>query len=430
MKTYIIAAVLTSLILLVSCSDTTNAIANRKEYQYNLELQNNTHTTYALNEIAFWKNKLKESPHQISWIGRLASANTLAFSATGIIDYLKEAESLLQEANERTQFKNAGFLRAIARNYISQHRFKEALQTLEKAVATQDDLTATHKMLFDVYLELGKDTLAKTTLETIKKEGDFDYYIRLAKWQDHKGKLQEAIYTLEKAARIATDANSKELKIWTYSNLADFYGHAGRIADAYQHYLKTLQLDPHNAYALKGIAWIAYAHDQNPEEALAIIDAILTKYSNPDLYVLKAEIATTLGDKDLKEQAEQSYEKLISKKGYGEMYNSYQILLLADQPDKHARAMQIAKREILNRATPSSYDLLAWVYYQQGNITKAAAIVEQQVYQKTFEPEAMYHMAEIFKAAGQTNKVVTLKKELQESYFELGPLLKVKIEKL
>ncbi len=68
----------------------------------------------------------------------------------------------------------------------------------------------------------------------------------------------------------AESRNSRELKIWTYSNLGDFYGHAGRIEDAYQSYIKTLELDPTNAYAKKGLAWIAYSNDNDADEALQI----------------------------------------------------------------------------------------------------------------------------------------------------------------
>ena len=98
--------------------------------------------------------------------------------------------------------EKAGIHRSIAKNYISQHRFKEALSHLEKANALGENKKGTQKMLFDVYMELGNYDLAEGMLTEIKDFKDFDYLIRLAKWNDHKGDLDTAIDLMEKAMSI------------------------------------------------------------------------------------------------------------------------------------------------------------------------------------------------------------------------------------
>jgi hypothetical protein len=45
---------------------------------------------------------------------------------------------------------------------------------------------------------------------------DYDYLIRLAKWNDHKGDLKTAI-TLWKRQEIAEKEDNRTLKIWSYS---------------------------------------------------------------------------------------------------------------------------------------------------------------------------------------------------------------------
>jgi hypothetical protein len=50
---------------------------------------------------------------------------------------------------------------------------------------------------------------------------DYDYLIRLAKWNDHKGDLKTAITFMEKA-RYCREEDNRTLKIWSYSNLGDF----------------------------------------------------------------------------------------------------------------------------------------------------------------------------------------------------------------
>jgi hypothetical protein len=43
---------------------------------------------------------------------------------------------------------------------------------------------------------------------------------------------------MEKAKDIAEKEDNRTLKIWSYSNLGILYGHAGRIQESYDSYLK------------------------------------------------------------------------------------------------------------------------------------------------------------------------------------------------
>ena len=110
--------------------------------------------------------------------------------------------------------------------------------------------------------------------------------------------------------------------------------------------------------------------------------------------------------------------------------NKYNALIYAEDNTKTAKALQIALIEIENRPTPQSYDLLAWTYYNHGDTQEALEVMEQHVVNKTFEPEALYHLAQIYKANKKLDKAKGLKKELLESTFELGPLMAKKIENI
>ncbi len=56
--------------------------------------------------------------------------------------------------------------------------------------------------------------------------------------------------------------------------------------------------------------------------------------------------------------------------------------------------------------------------------------MENHVINKSYEPETIFHLAQIYKANGLTSKVKPLKKELLESSFELGPLTTNKVIQL
>jgi len=368
-----------------------------------------------------WDSKIKQDSLQILSLGNVAGEYSRYFQGTGDIKYLKMAEQSLKKAVDVAAVGKAGYLRALARNYISQHRFKEALDLALAAREQGSGVNASQSLLFDVHMELGNYQEAHTYLDSIRNMSDFGYLIRLAKWNDHKGDLDTAIRFMEKAYERAQTSKNKDLMLWSSTNLADFYGHAGRIEDSYKLYLNTLEMDPQNAYAKKGIAWIVYSHERDGKEALRIMDSIIKKNQSPDYFLLKAEIAEFIGNEALKLEALDNYHNRVGDKGYGEMYNAHNIDFLIGM-EVNGKALKLAQREVENRPTPESYGLLAYSYLKKGEKEKALELVENFIWDKTFEPAILTQAAEIYKENGNLDKVKELKQELTGAIYELGPL--------
>jgi len=417
------------LTLLFNCKEDKQTITNAKDYNVFLNAKNKK-LENANAENKFWVDKQNKTPHPFSYFAQIASAQNQLFDATGNIENLVLAEDYLVKLNESTKHENAGQLRALARNYISQHRFKESLALLEKAEVIGDDIESTQKMLFDVHMELGNYDTAKSYLEKVVDLTGFDYLIRTAKWNDHIGNLDAAIKYMEKAMAKAESSNLKGVKQWSYTNIADFYGHDGQIQKSYDYFLKALALDPNDAYAKKGIAWIVYSHERNPKEALRILNTVTENYAAPDYFLLKAEISEFIKDEISKNNYIEHYNKAVQKTKYGEMYNAYNAKLYAENSKLVDSAIAISNREIENRATPQSYALLAWSYFNKGENNKALDIVNKHVINKTFEPETLYHIAEIYKANGMIKELKPLKDELLGATYELGPVMEIKINQL
>lgn len=433
MKTVKNILVLLCLIVLTSCTSRTtnkNQVTDADDYEQYLHLRENKSLDMAHKEIIFWEDKLERAPNQNTYLGLLASNYMTLFEYTGNIENLYKAESFLEDANRATNFGRVNTLRSLARNYITQHRFKEALVLANNALAIGEGKKETQKLLFDVQMELGNYDEAFKNLNAITDFNDFDYLIRIAKWNDHKGDLPTAIQLMEKARTIAEKENNKALRIWSYSNLGDFYGHAGRLQDSYNSYLKTLELDPNYTYALKGIAWIVFSHEKNTSEAKRIIEVITKTHHAPDFYLLKAQIAKFEGDKAEEIIDTISYFHMLKKYNYGAMYNKYNVLLFADSKETAPKALEIAKIEVQHRPTPDSYDLLAWSYYNVGNVKKALEIAQQHVVGKSFEPRVQYHLARIYKSNKIFKKIQPIKGELLKSTYELGPNLEKEITQL
>ncbi|WP_310377632.1 hypothetical protein [Flavobacterium sp.] len=414
-------------LLMLSCNQKTNKIIAPNDYNKYLEIKDNKSKDFTLNEINFWQKKYDKAPNQTSFLSLLASNYSNLFENTGNVKYLYKVEELLLQVNQEYNHNEVGPIRSLARNYISQHRFKEALVLANKALAIGEGMKETQKLLFDVNMELGNYATANKNLKAITDKNDFDYLIRVSKWNDHLGDINTAISFMEKAKDIAIVNDSKYLKVWSYSNLGDMNGHAGNIQKSYDYYLKTLELEPNNSYALKGIAWIAFSHEKNTIEATRIIDIISKTHNTPDFYLLKAQIAEYENNQALKNENLAAYFNMLSTINYGAMYNKYNTLIYADDKNTATKALEIAKIEVEQRPTPDSYDLLSWSYYNLGESKKALEIAEKFVVGKSFEPKLNYHLATIYKANNRIKKVAPIKEELLKSTFELGPNLEKKI---
>lgn len=417
-----------SIIGFVSCSEKNKEITQREDYDKYLVNNNEPSTTSKY--FRLWNNKITVDSTELLSFGNVASEYLRYFKNTGNISYLKNAEQALEKAVEIANINKEGYARSLARNYILQHRFKEALRMAQLADSLGGNKKDTQSLYFDVHMELGNYDSAEKYLDSIKNFSDFGYLIRLAKWNDYKGDLDTTIKMMEKAMKKAETSNNGTLKLWAYTNIADYYGHAGRLKESYNHYLKALQLDPQNAYAKKGIAWIVFSYEKNGEEALQILNSVTEYHQSPDYYLLKAEIAHFMGDENTYEYNMDTYFNRVQNQAYGDMYNACQINYYLNHDRQLPRALRLAELEVTNRPTPQTYSFLANTYLELGRAEEALKIVEEHIIGKTFEPGILLDVAEIFKANQDVEKVEALKPELMGAIYELGPSSKTTIEQL
>ena len=374
----------------------------------------------ALEEKEFWSKRLGSDSTGVGDLGPLAGAYSKLFETSGDIQYLKDAEQVYKKAITVAAIKiQDGYKRALAKNYITQHRFKDAIILLEESYAGISNKHATELLLFDSYLEVGAYSKALQFLKKIENINQFDYLIRISKWSDHQGDLSAAIRYMQKALVIANSRKNLALQIWTNSNIADYYGHQGDIKASYNHYLKTLALQPDNAYAKKGIAWILYSKEYNTAQASELIDHLLANHNLPDYYLLKAEMASYQGDSVLSEEYMQQFFTLANNPLYGDMYNTHKIRALV-KTDPYI-ALQLAQKEVDNRTTPQSYQFLALAQLASNQKQEALATITNFVAVKTSEPMALLHSAQVYKANGMLDKVTALKTALLPASYELGP---------
>ena len=212
------------------------------------------------------------------------------------------------------------------------------------------------------------------------------------------------------------------------------YGHDNRFSDAYRAYLEVLNKEPENLYALKGIAWLAFSHDRNTNEAKHILKYLSALHPVPDYDLLLAEIEEYENNSYEKERFLERFTTKVNNPLYGDMYNKYVFYLFTDEIKNTGKALSIAEKEVSSRPTAQSFDLLAWAKYQTGKKEEAVQIMQSYVENKNFEPEALYHLGVIYAGIGNSRKAKNFLKQAQNSVFELGPVMekqiKIELEKL
>jgi lipopolysaccharide biosynthesis regulator YciM len=416
------------LVTFISCNKKNN-IAQSKDYEVFLNSTFHTNQLKQTNEeIGFWNNKLVADTGSYVNMMQIGLNLLSRFKTSGEVNDLHTADSLFERSGSKINNKESSIYFALSQNAITQHKFNEAEAYLQKAEKVGAEVYTINLVKFDINMELGRYNEAQYCLNNIsKKNKNLDYIIRKSKFEDHLGHSKESIEYMEQAYDIVKNINKKSLSNWVVTNLADMYSHEGRLDDAYKMYLRSLQLDSANLYALKGIAMICYSNDQNSYEAKRIINFILSNTDTPDLYLTLAEISEWEGDVNGKQKYIDTFLSKINTPLYGNMYNKYLIEIYLNDKLDITKGLSIAEHEMTNRATPETYSWLAFANYKNNNIAKANELINNYVLNKTFEPEALY-IASVILSNSNKPLAQKLRKQCKESQFELGPLKLTKLK--
>jgi tetratricopeptide (TPR) repeat protein len=413
-------------ILLFNCREEKKVVVNSTDYEMYLTSTPNQALAKVNEELSFWKNRLAESPNSKTNLLRIAGLYSGRFQLNGEVEDLHRSDSIYNLILASTTLGKDNIYRSLAANNITKHEFRQARTNLQEALAIGDGKASSYLMLVDVNLELGDYPGAEHILKSFTNKKSFAYLIRDAKIKDHQGDLDSAIILMEHA--VDRIKENKSLFTWTMSNLGDMYGHASRISESYQAYLEVLKQDPDYDHALKGIAWIAFVHDRNTQEAKRILNFIDTRKATPDMHLMLAEIAEVENDAGEKKKQLELFTNEARNSKYGGMYNTYLAKLEAEEFSNPQTAISIAEQEIQNRPTPLSYDLLAWGLFHKGEYREALEIANKNVLNRTYEPVALYHMAMIYKSNGLEKEARNYFEQASESSFELGPTISKRIE--
>ena len=424
-----IITAIAALAIFNSCTDTHKPVVDTVFVDSLLDHYSRS-VTQQINEekLVFWKTRLDESP--VGYVEAQQYAGTLSgrFHLYGDINDLRTADSLMHWVNLQYKEKDAGPIRTLAGYAILQHRFNEAYNYVQQALAIGSEKYASESLNFDAAFELGQVDLVKNILARIKSSNEYGYYFRLSKYQHLQGELDSSIASMNKAAALA--GNNTGLLQTALSNTADLYMHAADPKKANELYMQSIKLDASDLHSLMGIGWIALVHDQKDTLAERIFRFVRTKTKSPEVLLKLAMVAEQRGDSIAEKKYADEFVNIVTDTAYGNMYNKYLVDLYSNFLHEPAKAIAISERELKNRVTPQTYSWYVWSLFQHGEQEKALQFYDKYVSGKPLEGLELYYMGKMMKALNKGYNAQQYFKVAYKNRYDLSPAKAKELEEL
>jgi hypothetical protein len=131
MKNLIIFAF--SLLLLGCAREKFQKITSAQDYEKYLASNEKLSINDGLKELSFWQSRLTKDSIDLIALNKIAGLHTILFALTGEVSNLYLSEKLIKKSLALSARNKDSYLRSLANNYITQHRFKEAKILLDSA---------------------------------------------------------------------------------------------------------------------------------------------------------------------------------------------------------------------------------------------------------------------------------------------------------
>ncbi len=279
------------------------------------------------------------------------------------------------------------------------HKFPEALQTAQKAVALNPQDFTIYDVMVDAYVELGDyDRAVDAAQKRVDLRPDTAAYSRISYLRSLHGDTKGSIEMMKMAAESASPSNPEGIA-WCRVHLGDELMKDGRLPEAEREYdfaLFTLP-DYHLALAAKGRARFASGDTEN---AIAFYKRAADRVPLPEYVTALGDLYTKLGRTN---EAKQQYAQVefIEKAGASGGTYSLQIAMFwADHDIRLDEALAIALRERAGRNDIYSADTLAWILYKNGRFQEAKVAIDEALRLGTRDPQLLYHAGMISLSLG------------------------------
>ena len=288
-------------------------------------------------------------------------------------------------------------LRMLGAAYLSQHRFRDALETGRRARDLRPHDAWNYGVIGDASIELGEYNDAFEAFDKmIALRPGATAYARVAYARELQGNLAGAIRAME-MAREATGARDPEAQAWYSAQVGDLHLRMGRLDEAEHEYRRAAFLFPQHPFALIGLGKVQ-ALRGNRERALTIF---LDQFGRTPTLDLAARIGDLYAQAGRVAEAERYYQLGEELAGPSITQTEANLaLFLAEHDRKLPEAVRIAEAVAAARHDIFTEDALAWAYYKTNRLDRAASALERALRTGTRDERILSHAAAIRAASG------------------------------
>lgn len=291
---------------------------------------------------------------------------------------------------------------------MSQHQFAEARELAEKARQINPSNAYVYGVLVDANVELGNYEEAVAMSDKMQAlKPSLESYSRASYLREIYGNYPSSIEAMKLAVQAGLPGS--EPQCWSKNTLGHLYETTGQLAKAEQQYDGILSVRPSYAFALRGKAQI-YKARKEYDKALTQLKkaaAIMPEFS---FHEEMAEIYALQGDKDKSMKKYAEVAQMLDEDARSGHSVDLELCKLYTKTGQLDSALVYGMREYQKR--PKNIDVnhaLAWVYFNQKNVSKAQQHMEVALRTGLKDPELLQRAGAIALAIGNAeagNKLI------------------------
>ena len=329
----------------------------------------------------------------------LARAYIQKARENGDPSYFQRAEALLDRLlAEAPANGEALFLRGWLA--LFKHEFRDAVVWAEKGRKQHPEVSLYDGVLSDAYLEMGEYEKAIRHAERmLALKADQGSYSRVAYLRSIHGDSGAALALWKRA--VQSGAPDAENTAWCRVELGDEYFNQGKIEEAEEAYLASLKTFPGYHRGQAGLAKVRAARNDRMEAARLYRQAI-DQIPYPQYIAALGDLYLELGQPDEAQKQFDLVEHLAKLDRINQiLYNRELALFYADHGLNLKEAMRLAEKELEARRDLYTYDILAWVYYQNRRYLEAEGAIQKAMRLGTPDARLFFHAGMISRALGK-----------------------------
>lgn len=351
--------------------------------------------------IAFFENRLQNDPFNVTSLDILSGEYLQRGRETNDVADYDRAEYSASRSLEILPADNLNGTLALASVRLIQHKFAEAKELGDKAIALKATEPAGYGITGDALFNMGRyDEAAARYEKMVNIQPSLSSLARLAALDLMRGDKPNALdYWRQTISRATPDLPIENLA-WSLSQRATAYFAIGDLKHAEADSKASLKAYPNYPAGLAGLGQVRAAQGRW-DEAISLYSQAVARQPQPlyvaalgDAYAAKGEMSSAQDQYALEDVIDTLYRasNINTDLTLARFYADHDL-----QPD---RALSMAKEAYDEAPSVPAAGVYAWALFRKGELTEAQAVSKESLRLNTPDASLYYYAAKIAEAVG------------------------------